>query len=208
MTPSLRCHTCVAAAGEISSRPSEEWTIMACLAPFSLKSSANTGPTSFLPTPMTCSAGLEGLVSGPRRLKIVRTPSSLRATATFFIEGWKIWAKRNPKPHLPTASATCSPLRVTRQPRASKKSALPTAPDAERLPCFAHRTPHAASTIPAAVETLNVSRPSPPVPTMSTRVSLSGTGHGCAKDTIPSAHERSKAGSRGCCCRLERKDPV
>eukprot|EP00287_Rhodomonas_sp_CCMP768_P025882 CAMPEP_0202850878 /NCGR_PEP_ID=MMETSP1389-20130828/84807_1 /ASSEMBLY_ACC=CAM_ASM_000865 /TAXON_ID=302021 /ORGANISM="Rhodomonas sp., Strain CCMP768" /LENGTH=56 /DNA_ID=CAMNT_0049529113 /DNA_START=4 /DNA_END=171 /DNA_ORIENTATION=- len=55
-----------------------------------------------------------------------------------------------------------SPSSWILQPKASRKSALPTFPEADRFPCLAHLSPHAASTIPAAVETLKVSRPSPP----------------------------------------------
>ena len=39
--------------------------------------------------------------------------------------------------------------------------------EALRLPCFATRTPHAASTSAATVDTLNVCDPSPPVPQVS-----------------------------------------
>ena len=35
-----------------------------------------------------------GLVSGPRILKTVRTPSSLRIAPTYFMEVWYFWAKK------------------------------------------------------------------------------------------------------------------
>ena len=54
-------------------------------------------------------------------------------------------------------------------PRASSTSALPQRLEIERLPCLATRTPAAAATSAAAVETLNVPRPSPPVPQVSSK---------------------------------------
>ena len=55
----------------------------------------------------------------------------------------------------------------TRTPSASKTSALPDRLDTDRLPCFATRTPHAATTIAAQEEMLNVPERSPPVPHVS-----------------------------------------
>ena len=52
-------------------------------------------------------------------------------------------------------------------PSASNRSALPQRLETERLPCLATRTPHAASTSAATVETLNVCARSPPVPHVS-----------------------------------------
>ena len=60
-------------------------------------------------------------------------------------------------------------------PSASSTSALPDFDDTDRLPCFATRAPAAAATNIEAVEMLNVCAASPPVPTMSTRCSRSGT---------------------------------
>ncbi len=53
-------------------------------------------------------------------------------------------------------------------PRAASTSALPERLETERLPCLATGTPAAAATRAAAVEMLNVPRPSPPVPQVST----------------------------------------
>jgi hypothetical protein len=53
-------------------------------------------------------------------------------------------------------------------PSASSTSALPDFEVAARLPCFPTRTPHAATTIAAAVDTLKLPEPSPPVPQVST----------------------------------------
>ena len=52
-------------------------------------------------------------------------------------------------------------------PSASSTSALPDRLETLRLPCLATGTPHAATTIAAAVETLSVPSPSPPVPQVS-----------------------------------------
>ena len=60
-------------------------------------------------------------------------------------------------------------------PSASSTSALPDFDDTLRLPCLATFAPAAAVTNMAAVEILKVFAPSPPVPTMSTKLLLSGT---------------------------------
>src|SRR5262249_53265013 len=56
---------------------------------------------------------------------------------------------------------------VTHTPRAWKTSALPDRLDTDRLPCFATRTPQAATTTAAHDEMLNVPERSPPVPHVS-----------------------------------------
>ncbi|TIA83917.1 hypothetical protein E3P98_00522 [Wallemia ichthyophaga] len=53
------------------------------------------------------------------------------------------------------------------QLRDRRRSAEPDAEEAERAPCLVTVAPAPAATTAAAVETLNVSRPSPPVPTIS-----------------------------------------
>ena len=58
-------------------------------------------------------------------------------------------------------STTAPAAPATFTPSASSRSALPQRLDALRLPCLATRTPHAASTSAATVETLNVSRAVP-----------------------------------------------
>lgn len=69
------------------------------------------------------------------------------------------------------------------------------------MPCLAQERPQAAITMPAAVETLKVSMPSPPVPTMSmTRPRSSLTTQGFAKLLIASAHAQSTAGSSSVDC--------
>jgi hypothetical protein len=56
----------------------------------------------------------------------------------------------------------------TRTPNASSTSADPLREVAARFPCLATRAPAAAATTAAAVEMLNASKPSPPVPQVST----------------------------------------
>src|SRR5258708_12938226 len=67
--------------------------------------------------------------------------------------------------------STIAGVAVTFTPSASNRSALPHRLEALRLPCFATRTPHAASTRAATVDTLNVWAPSPPVPQASNAAS-------------------------------------
>ena len=72
-------------------------------------------------------------------------------------------------------------------PSASSTSALPDFDDTERPPCLATRAPAAAATNIDAVEMLNVCDASPPVPTMSTRCSRSGTSTLVANSRITCA---------------------
>ncbi len=72
-------------------------------------------------------------------------------------------------------------------PSASSTSALPDFDDTDRPPCLATRAPAAAATNIAAVEMLNVCDASPPVPTMSTRFSQSGTSTRVANSRITCA---------------------
>ncbi len=75
-------------------------------------------------------------------------------------------------PSSSTVRATAAGGSSIATPHASSRSADPHRPDAARLPCLATRTPAAATTSAATVETLNVPAPSPPVP----QVSTSGPG--------------------------------
>ena len=106
-------------------------------------------------TPTTCASGSAGLVSGPRRLKAVRTPSSLRGADRVPRGG----VERRREQERPAARrrgerCTVSTRRVERTPSASSTSALPQLPLAERLPCLATGTPQAATTSEASVEML------------------------------------------------------
>src|SRR5690349_16414294 len=107
-----------------------------------------------------------GLVSGPRKLKIVRTASSLRTGTTKRVAPWWAGANMKPKPTSPMQRATASGLRSMRTSSASSTSAEPDRPVALRLPCLATAQPAPAAISAAVVETLNVGRP-PPVPAVS-----------------------------------------
>ena len=65
---------------------------------------------------------------------------------------------------LPAPAAAASGSRSIFTPRASSTSAAPLREEAERLPCLATGTPHAATTKETAVEIFRVPSPSPPVP--------------------------------------------
>ena len=116
-----------------------------------------------------------GLVSGPRMLKIVRTPSSRRTGATFFIAGWWLGANMKPMPVSWMHCATACGESVIGTPSASSTSALPDLLETLRPPCLLTRAPAAAATNIVQVEMLKVCEPSPPVPTMSTRWVRSAT---------------------------------
>ena len=72
-----------------------------------------------------------------------------------------------------TQSATCSGVKLTLTPSASKTSALPQVDETERPPCLATFAPAAAATKAETVETLKVCMPSPPVPQVSIKCVLS-----------------------------------
>src|SRR5918994_23175 len=118
--------------------------------------------------PIPCRVAPAGLVSGPRKLKIVRTASSLRTGTTKRVAPWWAGANMNPKPACSMQRATASGARSIRTPSASRTSAEPDRPVAERLPCLATAHPAPAAMSAAVVETLKVWRP-PPVPAVSIR---------------------------------------
>src|SRR5262249_22381362 len=89
-----------------------------------------------------------------------------------------------PMPVVAIDRATCSGVNMMFVPSASRTSALPDFDDTERPPCFATRAPAAAATNIDAVEILNVCDASPPVPTMSTSLSRSGTSTRIANSRI------------------------
>ena len=77
---------------------------------------------------------------------------------------------------MPTSSiarSTTSFGASTSTPSAASTSAEPAREDTARLPCFATVTPAPATMNAAVVEMLNVCRPSPPVPQVSTNTSRS-----------------------------------
>src|SRR5712691_1290873 len=84
-------------------------------------------------------------------------------------------------PASPMHRVTPSGPRSIFTPSCSRTSAEPHSDDAARLPCFATFTPHAAATIAASVEMLNVARPSPPVPHVSRRSPSTSIGVASAR---------------------------
>src|SRR5438128_11671682 len=83
--------------------------------------------------------------------------------------------------------ATSAGFSMMLAPSASSTSALPDLDDTERPPCLATRAPAAAATNIDAVEMLKVCDASPPVPTMSTSASRSGTWPWVANSRITCA---------------------
>ena len=155
--------------------PSRPHTTMARLAP-SWRSTRTWMPTrSGWKTPIRMLGAPAGLVSGPRMLNMVRTPSSLRTAATFFMAGWCTGANMKPMPVSAMQADTWSGCSSITAPRASSTSALPDLDDTLRLPCLATLAPAAAATNMLAVEMLKVCEASPPVPTMSTKCCGLGT---------------------------------
>lgn len=118
---------------------------------------------------------------------MVRTASSLRTAATFFMAPWCAGANMKPMPVAWMHSATCSGVSTRLAPSASSTSALPLDEDALRLPCLAIGTPAAAATNMAVVEMLKVWLPSPPVPHMSSRSSGLGVTTGVANSRMTCA---------------------
>src|SRR5947208_5513588 len=111
-------------------------------------------------------------------------PSSRRGPAACRIAGWSAGAWRKTKPVVPRHAPRTAAGSSSRTPSASSTSAPPTAPETARLPCLATGTPAAAATRPAAVETLSVAAPSPPVPQVSiASAGTSGMGTAWARST-------------------------
>jgi hypothetical protein len=71
----------------ISSSPSEPCTTQACSEPRFFNTCASGMTHCRENTPTICRRAPAGLVSGPRRLKMVRVPSSIRVGPTFFMAG-------------------------------------------------------------------------------------------------------------------------
>ena len=85
--PSRSSPTRVAAPSEISSMPSRPQTTSARCTPSCWSTRTRMPTRSGWNTPIRMFGAPAGLVSGPRMLKMVRTPSSRRTGATFFIAG-------------------------------------------------------------------------------------------------------------------------
>ncbi|MFN7916955.1 MAG: hypothetical protein U0Q55_16550 [Vicinamibacterales bacterium] len=147
--------------------PSAPCTTHARSDPSSIRLRAMSSVNSGLGTPTICRDAPAGFVRGPSRLKAVRTPSARRAGPACRIDGWKVGAKKKPMPASARHRSTTGGAAETFTPSTSNTSALPERLETERLPCFATRTPAAASTIAEQVEMLNVPDRSPPVPQVS-----------------------------------------
>ena len=107
----------------------------------------------------------------------MRTPRLRRSGARFTRAGCQAGANKNVTPVPEIASTTVLRGALRFRPRPSSTSAEPTLPLALRLPCLATFTPHDAAVKATAVEILNVSAPSPPVPHVST-IRRSGRAQG------------------------------
>ena len=158
---------------EISSMPSAPCTTSTCSEPKFCNTFASFKVKSWLNTPISCRLALAGFVSGPSKLKIVRTPNSRRTGAACFIALWWLGANIKPIPISSTHLATCCGVKFTFTASASSTSALPQVDDTERPPCLATFAPAAAATKAEVVDTLNVWMPSPPVPQVSIKWLLS-----------------------------------
>src|SRR5690606_39179772 len=185
ISPFFSSATCVGAARLISSRPSLECTTMTCSLPRRRSTSAMWRHSSLLNTPSTWRFSPAGLAIGPRMLNRVRRPSSRRALPAWRMAPWWDGANMKPTPTVSMLRATCSGVRSRKMPAASSRSALPLLPDTARLPCLATLPPPAATTKDAALETLKMFMPSPPVPQLSTRVAP-GTRTGVASSRMTS----------------------
>ncbi len=157
----------------ISSKVPSPQTTKASLVPSLFRTRAIFSVKSSSYTPRTRTEAPAGLVTGPKRLKMLRIPISFLGPAACFMAPWNRGANRKPIPisliHLSTSAGVIS--RFT--PRFSRTSALPHMLDTALLPCFATLRPAPAATKAVVVETLKVRVPSPPVPTISRIVSSS-----------------------------------
>ena len=111
-------------------------------------------------------------------------PSSLRTGAAWRMAGWKAGANMKPIPTSSMHRWTPSGPRSITTPKASSTSALPQDPETARLPCLATLSPAAAATKAAAVDTLKLHLPSPPVPAVSTSVPTTSTFSAFSRITV------------------------
>jgi hypothetical protein len=122
---------------EISSRPSLPQTTHARSQPPSRRASANVFPNPQLCTPMTQRLGREGLMSGPRTLKMVGNPSDLRIRAKGASVGWYSCAKRKVNGELGRSSGSVEGVRLDSViSSAANRSAEPEVDEEARAPCY------------------------------------------------------------------------
>ena len=124
-----------------SSRPDRRrWTLPApSAAPSRASAPAIVSRKFGSETPITWRMAPAGLVSGPRKLKIVRTASSLRTGTTNRVAPWWAGANMNPKPTSLIQRATASGLRSMRTPSASSTSAEPRQAGGGAVAVLGHR---------------------------------------------------------------------
>ncbi len=182
---------------------------MACRLPVAPRTPAMIGAIAASLTPTSWCRVRAGLVSGPRKLKTVGTPSSLRTGPTKRMAGWKRWAKQKPMPASLTQRATPSGPISMATPRASSTSAVPTDDEAARLPCLHTGTPEPAVMKAASVVTLMLASRSPPVPTRSTTTPPPGSsGQGTAAATMARASPVTSSAVSPLACSRTRKAPT
>ncbi len=165
--PSFTVHTVDVAVMVSSSSPSSPRKTSAD-APRSASTPATMGAIRASATPVAWAATRAGLVSGPRKLNGVGTPSSFLAEATWRRAGWNFTAKQKVMPASTATSATRRGVSSRLTPSSPSTSEAPLALEAARLPCLTTVAPVPATTMADIVEMLTVLARSPPVPTMST----------------------------------------
>ena len=114
--------------------------------------------------------------NGALRLKIVLLSTICLAVTTFFITGWYVRANKKHTFVLLKMSSKRSSLKSNSQSSFSSKSKLPFGLFEPLFPCFTTGTPPADKTNAAVVDTLNRSKPLPPVPHESMTLEGRGTG--------------------------------
>ena len=164
--PSAKTQTVDVVVVVSSSRPSAPWNTRP-RSPRPANTPAVRAAIRASATPTAWATGWAGLANGPRKLNVVRMPSSLRAPG---MAQRRVVVRREQEsdPDLVDDRGLAPGARSSTTPSASSTSAAPQAEDAARLPCLTTRAPAAAATTAAIVEMLTVLDRSPPEPTMST----------------------------------------
>ena len=163
ISPCCRATTRFSPATVSSSRPwpcTSHTSVLPRLARVSTIGRAQLGSN----TPVSWRRTEAGLASGPRRLNIVRVPSSTLGPAAWRRAAWWRGAKRNTQCAARRMAGRRSIGTSTFTPSVASTSAPTVRLLRARLPCLATGTPRPASTKVTAVETFNVPAWSPPVP--------------------------------------------